>query len=141
MLTALAAFLLGVSHPIASPTERPDAIRCDDGSPLYTPEGRPNWDCWLAGCTPHDDICWSDRLDHCFDEAGNDRGVCVYSTSRCDGVFSCYKLWFSCVGEYKCLESGPIVGCKKGTCTLADKPATPQSADSTEQGSLCLPAP
>jgi len=109
------------------PVERPVRLRCDDGSPVWTPDGGPNWDCELAGCSPHEQVCWSDRLDVCFDESGDSNGVCKFAEpQKCDSRWSCFKLWASCDTEYTC-EKPVGWGCGGGTCASVQvvKPSLP----------------
>lgn len=102
----------------ARPAVEP-VYRCDDGSAPKNRYGRPNWLCRIDGCGPQAELCWADRLDHCFDSAGNDLGVCVYTVIPCGSVFSCFELWFACGGTWECERPG-TVGCKQGKCTIAD---------------------
>lgn len=97
-----------------------DEMLCDDGS-LAWDEG-PNWECTRDGCTPHDDVCWSDRLAHCRDRNGKDLGTCVYERDDCDTRWDCFNMWLYCAGKYECTESGGI-GCLHGTCTTDEAAA------------------
>lgn len=100
----------------ASPIADDDEMICDDGSSPWDSSNSPNWACTREECTPHDDVCWDDRLDHCYDEQGKNLGVCVFARESCSSRLACFDLWLYCAGEYTCLESGTI-GCTKGTCT------------------------
>lgn len=104
-----------VSSPVAPPADDDEMI-CDDGSPAWDSSGKPNWACMLDECSPHEDACWDDRLDHCYGYGGEDLGVCVLAREDCNSVLACFDLWLYCAGEYRCLESSAI-GCTKGTCT------------------------
>lgn len=100
----------------ASSTDDDDALVCDDGSSPWDSNGRPNWACTRDGHSPHDDLCWNERLDHCYGDDGKDLGVCVFAQEECNSRLACFDLWLYCAGEYKCLESS-VIGCTKGTCT------------------------
>lgn len=100
---------------------------CDDGSPPQNRYGRINWSCTVNGCPPNADVCWEDRLDHCFDSSGKDLGVCNYLVSSCDSIASCLAMWFNCTGTWNCNKPTKLA-CKSGTCTIADAPS-PECVD------------
>lgn len=109
------------------PTRLQAPLRCDDGSNLYESDGAPNWDCELRGCSPHEWVCWSERLDHCYDDSGDDNGVCIAKkVTPCNSRWECFKAWANCKGEYQC-ESTSWPGCTKGSCTTADAAPSPSS--------------
>lgn len=87
--------------------------RCDDGSYLIYPDGSINWDCELDGCNPLEPVCWDERLDFCFDDAGNDTGDCVWrARTECSTLWGCIKLYASCDGRFDYdLSTG------RGSCT------------------------
>jgi hypothetical protein len=89
---------------------------CDDGSSPYAEDGQPNLECEIDGCTVLEPICWSERIDHCYDVSGSANGKCVLRDKGCDSGLSCTGLWLSCVGEWSCQDSH-WWGCGKGTCT------------------------
>lgn len=92
-------------------------LRCDDGSSPFQSDGSPNWDCEIHECSPHEDLCWSERLDHCYDDNGDDNGVCGgEEVTTCKSKWSCFKLWVGCNGPYQC-NSGVWYGCDDGQCT------------------------
>jgi hypothetical protein len=101
----------------------PPVRRCDDGAPAWSDRGSPNWDCELHGCTPHEAICWSERLDHCYDVSGNDLGLCLFAVETCNSRFTCFDLWLYCPGQYECTDEDSWIGCTEGKCTTADSPA------------------
>lgn len=92
--------------------------RCDDGSDIFRPDGTPNWECELQGCGPDELTCWSERLDHCYDDSGDDNGLCKErKVTTCNSRWSCFKLWANCRGgEYGCSKSA-WPGCGQGSCT------------------------
>ena len=93
-------------------------VRCDDGSNLKSPDGSPNWACEIHDCSPHEAVCWSDRLDFCYDEEGDDAGVCAWGEPQtCNSRWSCFDTWSGCNGQWECHESVSWVGCTDGTCT------------------------
>lgn len=101
--------------------------RCDDGSSFRHADGSPNWDCELHGCSPHASICWSERLDFCYDESGDDAGVCAWGeVQTCNSRWTCFDLWTGCNGKYECHEEDSWIGCTDGTCT--PKPTLKQQA-------------
>jgi hypothetical protein len=104
--------------PPASTSVDDDEMTCDDGSLAWDPNDGPNWACHREGCTPHDKVCWSDRLAYCTDELGKDLGVCVYERDECHGRLDCFDMWLYCAGTYECVESG-VVGCVHGVCTTS----------------------
>lgn len=74
---------------------------CDDGSRLFHPDGSPNWDCDLDGCSLLEGVCWAERLDFCFDDAGNETGACIWrERKKCNSRWTCFKLWASCDGRF-----------------------------------------
>lgn len=90
---------------------------CDDGSAPWDPAGAPNWDCEIDACSPHELICWDERLDFCFDDSGNDAGICLWRAQQsCSSVWQCFKLWANCDGRYECQVTGSPFGCAEGTC-------------------------
>lgn len=94
-------------------------IRCDDGSSPRRPDGSPNWNCEIRGCGPHESTCWSDRIDFCFNESGDDAGICLWEEPQtCKSILSCIDLWSGCNGEWSC--SSPIP-CNDGVCTPKPK--------------------
>lgn len=114
----LALLLIGGMVPTSTPSDlkAPDAPRCDDGSDAYDEEGLPNWSCSRQGCSPEEGLCWDYRLDHCFDENGDETGSCLIDVQECNSRWECFDMWFYCAGEYECIEDG-VVGCKRGKCT------------------------
>jgi len=107
-----------VGHSIVGPSRRRGPPRCDDGSPLRHPDGSPNWDCELRGCSPHEAVCWSDRLDYCYDESGDDAKICAWGKLQtCNSRWTCFDLWTGCDGKYECNEEDSWIGCTDGTCT------------------------
>lgn len=148
----LALFLsLGASAPAIVPMAPPPGpqasvrirapLRCDDGSDLYRPDGTPNWDCELSSCSPHELTCWSERLDHCYDDSGDDNGVCsARKVTTCDSRWSCFKLWANCRGgEYGCTQTA-WPGCSSGTCTTAGLKSTlPKKGASSSAGGATAP--
>lgn len=110
----------------AGPTELSAAPRprCDDGSPPYDRRGRPNLDCVVDGCWPDEPICWSERLDHCFSEDGDDAGVCVFTASTCDSWYSCFDLFLYCDGQWGC-NSSSLGVCTDGYCITSAPGTTP----------------
>lgn len=121
-MLASAMLLSTLFSPAGNDSQAAHAQFCDDGSAPITRYGRPNWNCWLNGCSPRSEICWSDRLDHCFDTDGRDLGVCSYDVIHCEGYLSCFETWFTCTGEWGCDRLGSV-GCKVGHCTITDKPS------------------
>lgn len=76
--------------------------QCDDGTSIYHADGTPNWDCELDGCGMLEPVCWSARIDFCFDEDGNETGECVWRTrQKCTTKWSCIKLWAGCDGPFE----------------------------------------
>lgn len=115
-MTSLVFILWGVlsSSSVADST----TDLCDDDTTVWDADGWPNWACAIEGCTPHEPICWDHRLDHCFDEDGNDRGTCAYGETECHNRLECFNLWVHCEGSYEC-HSSTSVGCTDGTCITA----------------------
>ena len=114
--------------PISTPDPMggrgPDTLgipkRCDDGSSLFRPDGTPNWRCRLDGCPPLAPVCWPERLDFCFDEHGDDTGMCDYEVRICKTKFSCFLEWAGCEGEWTYDWTTGV-----GSCTTAQqKPST-----------------
>jgi hypothetical protein len=100
---------------------------CDDGSSPWTATGEPNWDCEIDACSPHESTCWDERLDFCFDDSGDDAGICRWERQQtCDSVWKCFKLWANCNGRYTCKVSGSWVGCTEGTCDPIPRMMTPE---------------
>lgn len=106
---------------------------CDDGTSVHRPDGTPNWDCQLRGCSPHEKTCWSDRLDFCRDSSGADRGICVYerSATTCKSRWSCFDLWAYCNGVYQCHDDS-YFGCTDGSCT--PKPTAQRASVAEDEG-------
>ncbi|MFV8750933.1 hypothetical protein ACNOYE_10350 [Nannocystaceae bacterium ST9] len=95
-----------------------DAIRsprCDDGSLLIRPDGSVNGRCMIDGCRFGSKVCWSERIEHCFDDEGLDIGVCLLEDTKCDTVLACAWDFAFCDGEYECLVPA-LVGCQEGIC-------------------------
>lgn len=124
----LALLLLEVcaSPPDLSPRTAP---LCDDGTRAWGRDRTPNWGCERWGCGPLESLCWSDRLDHCYDVAGNELGVCEYAVETCNSRFSCFDLWLYCPGEYQCHDEDSWIGCTNGTCTTDIRPLPPTGVD------------
>lgn len=121
MVLQLALLLLDVfAHNLTSEPMTTDQrqISCDDGSAPWDAAGQPNWACVRHGCTPHEAVCWEDRLDYCYDDAGRDRGICAYEHQKCDSKYTCFNLWLYCDGVYHC-NTNEVVGCSSGTCTAS----------------------
>lgn len=139
------AFFLSLSVPDIAPAAHPQGLptssrltaplRCDDGSGLYQPDGSPNWECELLACSPHELTCWSERLDHCYDEAGDDNGVCsARKVTTCNSRWSCFKLWANCRGgEYGCNKPA-WPGCGEGACTTASLKGSPPKKSASSSG-------
>lgn len=107
------------------PDRRRAPLRCDDGSSVYHVDGSPNWDCELRNCSPHEFVCWSERLDHCYDDSGDDNGVCgARKVTSCKSRWGCFKLWANCNGEYTCTQNA-WPGCAEGSCTTATLKTSP----------------
>lgn len=122
---------------IEAATRRRSPVRCDDGSSPRDLDGSPNWDCELRGCSPLAPVCWSDRLDFCFDDLGDDMGVCAWAEPQhCDSRLTCFDLWTSCDGKYECHEDDSWIGCTNGTCTPKPSLITQSSSEAIEE---CLP--
>jgi len=103
--------------PLEASSRLVERVVCDDGSSPRRADGSPNWDCEIHGCSPHEPICWSDRLDFCFDESGDDLGICTYRPrKKCGSRWSCFDLWLYCDGVYQCHDDS-WVGCTNGSCT------------------------
>lgn len=122
MVLELLFLVLDATTPVSAPEsvdDEDDVMTCDDGSLAWDSTGSPNWACTISGCSPHESSCWSERLDVCFDEDGEELGRCSYSADECHGRWECFDLWLYCEGEYECHESG-IIGCTHGTCTTAE---------------------
>lgn len=101
-------------------------LRCDDGHAIFEPDGSPNWDCELQGCSPHEALCWSDRLDHCYDENGDENGMCGgKKVTPCNSRWECFKSWANCTGEHTCDDTSGWLGCPKGACTTNEAPVSP----------------
>jgi hypothetical protein len=92
---------------------------CDDGSSPYDENGRPNVDCEIEGCTVIEPVCWSYRIDRCYDESGSENGVCTLSQADCHNALTCHGLYLACVGEWAC-EDPHWWGCGEGSCTEAE---------------------
>lgn len=116
-LHILLAILATVSVPAADDVTVVKPT-CDDGSSPYDENGRPNVDCEIDGCTVIEPLCWSERLDDCYDVSGSDNGACVLRDKECDTAVGCFGLYLSCVGEWSC-EDSHWWGCGEGTCTEA----------------------
>lgn len=120
-----------------SPTKR-----CDDGASPVRRDGSPNWACEIDGCGPLERVCWSERVDFCFDEAGEDTGECAWEKpSTCSGVWNCFKLWVNCDGQWGCEVGTP---CTSGSCTPIPlfEPEPPSSAHAcTDTCAETCPAP
>ncbi|MBK8261006.1 MAG: hypothetical protein IPK80_06670 [Nannocystis sp.] len=116
MLSTLVWLTLQAQAPQATePLET--APICDDGAPAFI-DSAPNWSCRRDGCAPNAAICWSDRLAHCYDDAGDETGRCELRDSTCEGVISCFNQWVWCKGVHTC-EVGGKYTCDKGTCREA----------------------
>lgn len=110
--------------------------RCDDGSKPFHVNGMPNWSCRIDGCGPLELVCWSERVDFCFDDGdGEDTGECDWDAATkgattCDGWISCFKLWAGCDGTWACAQAG--VSC---SCT----PIPPTKMEPTPGSALVCP--
>ena len=96
---------------------------CDDGTAPYDEYGRPNLACKIEGCGSSEPICWSYRLNDCYDESGGDNGTCSFASETCAGILACHAMWLTCYGEYQCNKTS-FWGCKQGTCTEKTKTET-----------------
>lgn len=114
ILPALLLFLL--SGPPSGPGDASASLVCDDGSSPRLPDGSPNWNCTIEGCSPHDMTCYEERLDHCRDEAQPAVDHCRYQTTECKSKIACFDLWLGCPGEYKCLDEESWIGCNHAQC-------------------------
>jgi hypothetical protein len=121
MIAALLVLSLQVS--LAAGDTDDEAI-CDDGSPAFHRNDRPNWSCMRRGCSPSAAVCWTDRLDECRDDAGDIHDSCRIAVETCNSRLSCFDLWLYCEGVYTCHESGGV-GCKSGTCETNTAPLEP----------------
>lgn len=88
---------------------------CDDGSSPYDDNGEPNLDCEIEQCAVGEPLCWSERLDLCYDDGGDDNGSCAFEDKACANGVSCWGLYIACVGEWSCRETN-WWGCGEGTC-------------------------
>ncbi len=123
----LAFLLLEIIVPSPTPattttTTVDDEQSCDDGSSAWDSTDRPNWACTVEGCAPHEESCWEERVEHCFDPEGTDLGVCSYEVEKCNTTFECFDMWFFCTGVYHC-DQPEVIGCSSGTCTTPDQGA------------------
>lgn len=105
--------------PLSEPIVSEEPILCEDGASPWNEDKGPRWECIRDGCSPMARVCWSDRLTHCYDAAGRDRRVCTLEREACKGVLSCFEMWLTCSGAYKCYQDGEYVGCEQGSCTKA----------------------
>lgn len=104
--------LLWSADAAAAPVTR--ARRCDDGSSPFLKSGAPNWACEIDGCGPLEPVCWLERVDFCYDEMGEDTGECEWEApAKCSGLWSCFKLWVGCNGQWECTSGAP---CTSGMC-------------------------
>lgn len=136
LLDPAPAHLSASDIELAATSAKRAPILCDDRSSPFGPDGNPNWDCELAGCTPFAPVCWSYRLDFCYDENGDDTGECAWGGAQtCNSRWSCFKLWAGCDGEYQC-DQASWPGCGSGSCTPvpALKPTTPAASPATTPG-------
>ena len=112
----LALLVWGLASQTVPAVATTEESVCDDGSPAWDSQGQPNWSCTIEGCSPHEQVCWDYRLEHCFDETGRDLGTCTYQKDECSGRVACFNLWVHCGGAYVC-HSDTVFGCTNGTCT------------------------
>lgn len=119
----------GLARSTATPVQESKTapIRCDDGSSPRDAAGKPNWDCYIEGCSSNDLICWEERLDHCFDESSTE-AQCVFTTSTCSSKIRCFDLWLGCSGKWECMDTESWIGCDSGKCTTG-QPAPPPHVD------------
>lgn len=113
-MLVISIFIALLPIGVSDGTYRPK-VSCDDGASPYDRRGRPNIDCAIDGCWPDELICWSDRLDHCFSDDGEDLGVCLFTTSTCGSWHSCFDLFLYCDGQWGCNSSSWGV-CTNGYC-------------------------
>ncbi|MFO7563143.1 MAG: hypothetical protein R6X02_10910 [Enhygromyxa sp.] len=92
-----------------------DELVCDDGSSAYDENGDPNADCEINECVVMESLCWSERLDFCYSESGDDNGSCHLRDKACGNGVSCWGLYIACVGEWSCRDP-QWWGCGRGTC-------------------------
>jgi hypothetical protein len=92
-----------------------DAPVCDDGSSPYDENGEPNVDCEIHECVVVESLCWSERLDFCYDDGGSANGSCRLEDKECGNGVSCWGLYIACVGEWSCRDP-QWWGCSQGTC-------------------------
>ncbi|HLT34771.1 MAG TPA: hypothetical protein VK034_00765 [Enhygromyxa sp.] len=88
---------------------------CDDGSSPYDENGEPNLECEIDECAVGEPLCWSERLDICYDHGGAENGSCQLLDKACRNGLSCWGLYITCVGEWSCRDS-QWWGCGRGTC-------------------------
>lgn len=92
-----------------------DELVCDDGSSPYDESGEPKVDCEINACVVVESLCWSERIDACFDDGGDDNGRCHLQDKQCGNGVTCWGLYIACVGEWSCRDP-QWWGCGKGTC-------------------------
>jgi hypothetical protein len=110
-------FSFGSSEAEPTPTEPV----CDDGSSPYDENGQPKVnDCEINACVVAEPLCWSERLDLCYTESGDDNGSCYMEDKQCSSSLGCWGLYIACVGEWNCRDSY-WWGCGNGTCTEPKK--------------------
>jgi len=125
-----AILLFELVTPLSETISSEDPIVCDDGSPPYSEKKEPNWSsCLIENCSPSTRICWSYRLDDCYDAAGRDLGVCRVRDAKCQNVFSCFDLWLRCVGKWGCQDSSTSIpgACNQGTCSTREGAGSPSA--------------
>lgn len=88
---------------------------CDDGSSPYDENDQPNLECEIEACAVGEPLCWSERLDLCYDASGDDNGTCHLLDKACASSLGCWGLYIACVGEWSC-EDTHWWGCGRGTC-------------------------
>jgi hypothetical protein len=111
-------FLATLASPVQPEPAYTDEPVCDDGSSPYDKNGRPNIRCEIDGCSVIDRMCWSERLNYCYDDNGSDNGFCGLYEMECHNGLSCSGMWLACVGQWAC-EDPHWWGCGEGSCTEA----------------------
>lgn len=98
----------------ADPTPAREPV-CDDGASPYDENGRPNLECEIDACAVGEPLCWSERLDRCYDVSGTENGSCQLRDKSCETGLGCWGLYIACVGEWSCKDEH-WWGCGQGTC-------------------------
>jgi hypothetical protein len=123
MMASLSPLVLAVLFSVPDQKTLPDhgELVCDDGSSLYDEQGQPRVnDCEIEACVVGEPLCWSERLDICYTEAGDENGSCYMEDKSCTSSLGCWGLYIACVGEWSCQDSN-WWGCGEGTCTEPKK--------------------